>query len=156
MGKHDIYKTIGLARKIVNEDYLKIAKQTYSIRLNNINDYQKEIDQNNFDIDYLQKNQGEFEKLKTEKIEKLEKDKKLLEKEFNEAIEKISPDSRELKIKEKDEALKKYDEKIEYYKKLDQKKYIEYLENKIKEFKEKAEKNKTDKTSILPENGTMW
>ncbi|SYV89743.1 Uncharacterised protein, partial [Metamycoplasma alkalescens] len=41
----DVYKTIGLARKIVNQKYLDIAKQTFSINLTRKNDFKKEIDQ---------------------------------------------------------------------------------------------------------------
>ncbi|SYV89739.1 Uncharacterised protein, partial [Metamycoplasma alkalescens] len=154
--KNNPYSAIGLARKIVNEKYLEIAKQTYSIRINNLNDYQKEIKQNKFDINYLENNTEEFEKLKEEKLEKLKKDKDILEKEFDQAINKISSDSRKSKIDEKNEALKKYDENIAYYQNLTKDSYLEFLKKQIEEFKEKAKKNKEEKKSILPENGTMW
>ncbi|SGA03233.1 Membrane-associated lipoprotein precursor [Mycoplasmopsis arginini] len=45
LGKQDIYKTNGLARTIVNQNYLDTAKQTFSITLHNIKDFKDEIAQ---------------------------------------------------------------------------------------------------------------
>ncbi|PZW01584.1 Ig-specific serine endopeptidase MIP [Metamycoplasma auris] len=156
IGKQNPDASIGLARKIVNEHYLDIAKQTYSIRLSNLRDWKNEIAKNESDIEYLTKNTNEFDKLKKDKLEQLKKDKQVVEKEFDAKIAKLDKTLKNAEEERKKKALDDYDKSIKYYEELDNNKYIEFLTDQIAEFKKKAEENKREKKELIPENGTMW
>ncbi|WP_427902960.1 Ig-specific serine endopeptidase MIP [Metamycoplasma alkalescens] len=155
LGQKDIYKTIGLARKIVNENYLNIAKQTFSVRLNNIKDYKDEIFAIQADITFFGKveNKLKYQELNKERIDKLKRDKEKITAELDEEI-KNNKDVHLEKAKrdKKEKILKEYDEKIKYYEKQTLDQYLKFLESQIEELKKKAEK----KDEYTPENGTMW
>ncbi|ENY68813.1 Hypothetical protein, predicted lipoprotein [Metamycoplasma auris 15026] len=156
IGKSNPDGSIGLARKIVNEHYLDIAKQTYSIRLTNLRDWKNEIAKNEADIKYLKENIGEFDKLKKDKLEQLQKDRKAVEDEFNKKIDSLDTTLKKKETERRDKALADYDASIKHYESLDNDKYIEFLKKQIDEFKQKAENNKKEKREFIPENGTMW
>ncbi|WP_427902963.1 Ig-specific serine endopeptidase MIP [Metamycoplasma alkalescens] len=153
LGKHDVYKTIGLARKIVNEQYLKIAKQTYSLRLTNHKDYQEEINKINQEIEFFTKNEDKYKKSNNERIEELKKNKIKIEKELEEKIQKNKDKHLVESLQnEKKKILEDYDKKIKYYQDLNVNGYINHLKTEIEELKKKEK----EKNVFIPENGTMW
>ncbi|ENY53892.1 Hypothetical protein, predicted lipoprotein [Metamycoplasma alkalescens 14918] len=155
LGQKDIYKTIGLARKIVNENYLNIAKQTFSVRLNNIKDYKDEIASIKSDIEFFKenKNKSKYEELNKQRIDKLKKDKEKITAELDEEI-KNNKDVHltQAKKDKKEKILKEYNEKIKSYEEQTLDQYLKFLESQIEELTKKAEK----KDEYTPENGTMW
>ncbi|ENY68815.1 Hypothetical protein, predicted lipoprotein [Metamycoplasma auris 15026] len=154
-GKADVYKTIGLARKIVNEKYLDIAKQTYSISLTRKNLFRKEISELTKNIEYWKNGnkRSEFQGLINQKLNELRHNKELLEQEWNRRIKENQESNLNSELqKRKEDELKAYDENIAYYSSHTLQKEIEILENKLKEFQGFVAEDRY----TLSENGTMW
>ncbi|PZW01586.1 Ig-specific serine endopeptidase MIP [Metamycoplasma auris] len=155
LGKNDVYKTSGLARKIVNEKYLDIAKQTFSINLTRKNLFTKEITELTNSIEYWKKEnkEQEFRNLINQKIEELRKNKEILASEWDARIKNNSDSSlTQGLLKKKNEELGQYDANINHYTNHTLQKEIEILEKKVTEFRALAAEDRY----TLSENGTMW
>ncbi|BAP39711.1 Ig-specific serine endopeptidase MIP [Metamycoplasma canadense] len=155
IGKKDIYKTNGLARRIINEKYLDIAKQTFSLRLTNLNDYSDEIAKAEYAIKHWQdpNNEDEFKKLNAEKLEKIKKDREKVEEELNnKIINNKDPHLTEAFQKEKDDALEGYDKEIKRLENHNTTEEIEGLKKDIEEYRKKAAEKRESKS----ETGTAW
>lgn len=155
LGKKDIYKTIGLARTIVNEHYLKIAKQTFSLSLSNYKTWETEINENKKLIEFWRNeaNEAEFVKNINEKVEKLKEDRKAVEDDWNEKIKNNNDvHLKEAYEKNKEKDLKTYDDTISYYKNHTRAAEIINLENQIREWEIK----RNEKRETLTEAGTIW
>ncbi|BAP39783.1 Ig-specific serine endopeptidase MIP [Metamycoplasma canadense] len=148
-------REIGLARKIVNDQYLKIAKQTFSLGLTNYKTYQKDIEENKKLIEFWKDpiNNKKFNQLIEDKIEELKKDKDKLEKYWEEKIAKNTDTHLTDSLKsQKNAILKQYDDSINHYKIRKPSDEIEFLEKQIAEWTKKAQ----TKHEFITESGTMW
>ncbi|WP_427902965.1 Ig-specific serine endopeptidase MIP [Metamycoplasma alkalescens] len=151
----DVYKTIGLARKIVNQKYLDIAKQTFSINLSRKNDFKNEINQLKENIKFWSTpgTQEQFERLKSEKITKLEHIRAHTEKHWDEIIKNNKNDSSSSDLLvEKQKSLDDIDQRIKHFRELTIQAEIDILKQKIIELELIAKEG----NSIISENGTMW
>ncbi|MGX9358781.1 MULTISPECIES: Ig-specific serine endopeptidase MIP [unclassified Mycoplasma] len=155
LGKPDIFKTIGVARTIINEQYLKIAKQTFSISISNYKTYEKEISESNDLIKFWkdEKNEETFKKKIQEKIAQLKEDKKQVEADWDKKIKENTDEHLvESLNKQKTQSLKEYDDRITHFEKHTRPAEIKELEQKINEYKKRAESKKENNV----ESGTMW
>ncbi|MDI3351343.1 Ig-specific serine endopeptidase MIP [Mycoplasmopsis arginini] len=155
LGKQDIYKTNGLARTIVNQKYLDIAKQTFSITLHNIKDFKDEIAQAEASIKHWEDNanEAEYKKLIDEKIKELQEEKVKVTEQWDKKIsENQDQHLTESLQNQKTTELKKYDDTIAWYQSRTRQTEIDFLKQKIEEYKEKA----AEKRTIVPESGTAW
>ncbi|MGX9395146.1 Ig-specific serine endopeptidase MIP [Mycoplasma sp. 1781] len=155
LGKNDPFKTNGLARKIVNQKYLDIAKQTFTIALTRANDFKDEIAKINLAINHWKdpNNESEFRKLIDKKVAELKEQKEALKKELDDKIAKNTDvNLTESLQKEKETELKKYDDAIAEYQKRTREIEIQKQQAAILDLELKAKSKK----HVIGENGTTW
>lgn len=155
LGKNDPYKATGLARTIVNEHYLEIAKQTFSIGFTYLNDFKDDIAKLQNSINHWENpnNAGEYRNSIDKKIKELEEAKAEVEEDWNKRIEENEDEHLAQSLQtEKEKALKRYDDAIADYRQRTIEKEIELLKEKIREFEKRA----GQKRERLSENGTAW
>ncbi|MBN4089551.1 Ig-specific serine endopeptidase MIP [Mycoplasma enhydrae] len=143
----------GLARVIVNEHYLRMAMQTFSIQLSNYKDFKEEITKAQKSIEYWKdpKNEAEFAQLIANKVAQLEAQKAAVTKQWDEKIAKNKDPNLDL-VKLKEEELAKYDKEIAFFKNHSRAEEIKILTKKIEEYQKRAD---AKKESTI-EAGTMW
>ncbi|MCY2902987.1 Ig-specific serine endopeptidase MIP [Mycoplasmopsis arginini] len=155
LGKKNIYQTIGLARTIVNEQFLKIAHQTFSLTLNNYNTFEKEITNAENSIKFWEdaKNETTFKNQINQKLEELRTNRVQIEKEWDEKIK----NNKDVHLtdslnEQKRKILEDYDKTIKHFETHTREKEIEILRKQITEYKERA----NTKRELLSESGTIW
>ncbi|AZZ65329.1 hypothetical protein DMC14_000790 [Metamycoplasma phocicerebrale] len=155
LGQKDPNKINGLARMILNDHYLRMAMQTFSISFSNFKDFKEDISKLQKTIEYWKdpNNKNEYDKLVAQKIKDLEKNKEEVRAEWDDRIH----NNKDVHLieglkKQKQEALEEYDKAIADYRSRSPQDEIKLLEAQIKDFKKRAQSKK----EMTTESGTMW